>query len=519
MYLILELVGIHVSLILVVGNNMAAKNGVTDPATTGGEDIHMRHLASTLLSFQRLNLFCDTAIVAHDGTLFAHSAVLAAVCPSLFTSLNQHPFVSAQKNIVDLSQYDSELIGHLVEFFYTGKICMTRLVELQVVCERLGIVVQMADAIAQSSKSNTVITAASTAVTNGKTNSVSVALDQSVAKNTDRITTVKSEADDLQSTSIVILSVESQAVRLSIKDDGHPITDRGESFTGNLETTGGDTGKKMISIDNEAVLDSSDAGTTSTRRRDGGYACGMCDKVFYVRRRLSIHLNEHICNEAGMFRCRRCPKSFGSRWSALCHEKTHVRAHQCQTCGRRFASAGRLHSHENKHTGQRPYVCSTCGHTFTDNEYLAKHVLNHTTVRQRVPCGICGASLCSAETLAVHMRQHTGERPAVCDICGKSFTQSASLRTHLMRHRGVTPYSCPGCERSFLSKYRLNMHIELAHTADTEKNFWCPHCSKGFTRDRLLMGHLRSHETRKLYKRKYRARQKQMKMELKEGAS
>ena len=70
-----------------------------------------------------------------------------------------------------------------------------------------------------------------------------------------------------------------------------------------------------------------------------------------------------------------------------------------ESCGRQFATAYSLKSHEHVHNGLRPFVCATCGKRFKTSGDMHKHA-----------------------------RTHTGERPYSCNECGKAFTTSNILK-------------------------------------------------------------------------------------------
>ncbi|KAF1933592.1 zinc finger protein OZF [Didymella exigua CBS 183.55] len=109
------------------------------------------------------------------------------------------------------------------------------------------------------------------------------------------------------------------------------------------------------------------------------YQCNMpgCDKSFYQKTHLEIHVRAHT--GAKPFVCK-----------AL-------------SCGQRFSQLGNLKTHERRHTGERPYSCDICGKTFAQRGNVRAHKIVHQQIK-----------------------------PFTCklDDCGKQFTQLGNLKSH-----------------------------------------------------------------------------------------
>eukprot|EP00041_Stephanoeca_diplocostata_P033740 m.1121800 g.1121800 ORF g.1121800 m.1121800 type:complete len:603 (-) comp24400_c0_seq8:1765-3573(-) len=105
----------------------------------------------------------------------------------------------------------------------------------------------------------------------------------------------------------------------------------------------------------------------------------------------------------------------------------------CRYCGKVFKKAGRLVTHERKHTGERPYSCSECTKSFRDAAALEGHISRqHRT--QPFSCEICHKGFASQRQLTIHIRVHSGEKPFQCVVCDRSFSQDGNLQTHIRRH-------------------------------------------------------------------------------------
>jgi len=110
-----------------------------------------------------------------------------------------------------------------------------------------------------------------------------------------------------------------------------------------------------------------------------------------------------------------CNKSFYQKT----HLEIHVRAHtgakpficKAPSCGQRFSQLGNLKTHERRHTGERPYSCDVCGKTFAQRGNVRAHKIVHQQIK-----------------------------PFTCklDDCGKQFTQLGNLKSHQNKFHAAT---------------------------------------------------------------------------------
>ncbi|UPX12352.1 DNA-binding transcription factor [Ascochyta rabiei] len=117
------------------------------------------------------------------------------------------------------------------------------------------------------------------------------------------------------------------------------------------------------------------------------YQCTMpgCDKSFYQKTHLEIHVRAHT--GAKPFVCK------------------------APSCGQRFSQLGNLKTHERRHTGERPYSCDICGKTFAQRGNVRAHKIVHQQVK-----------------------------PFTCklDDCEKQFTQLGNLKSHQNKFHAAT---------------------------------------------------------------------------------
>ena len=173
--------------------------------------------------------------------------------------------------------------------------------------------------------------------------------------------------------------------------------------------------------------------------RQDKFLCSVCEVYFRTKERMFNHVN----------------KKHGP---ALPHE--------CSFCLKTFGNSNQLKSH--KHTVHRngplyqgplpPPQCDLCSQTFTTRKRLNYH--KSTAHKEKIPCEDCG-KLYPAAYIKGHMKQAHTEK-ATCPICGKQVRA-------------------------------LKDHMASVHTSDSEKQFHCEHCGKGFGNQRSLNDHMNIH--------------------------
>lgn len=99
--------------------------------------------------------------------------------------------------------------------------------------------------------------------------------------------------------------------------------------------------------------------------------------------------------------------------------------------------------------------------------------------------------------------RHSGRPPLkkeyICDICKRGFTTQKYLQVHIKSHSERT-YNCKFCEQKFETKADLAEHAKC-HA--NEKPYLCSECGLRFVRNDYLVIHMRRHKGEKPYKCKF----------------
>ncbi|XP_045765049.1 gastrula zinc finger protein XlCGF57.1-like [Maniola jurtina] len=224
---------------------------------------------------------------------------------------------------------------------------------------------------------------------------------------------------------------------------------------------------------------------TKTHSLKKPFPCDICDKKFYSKSKLNIHLGSHTVKR--LFSCDTCNFKFTRSANLKKHMKTHSleKPFPCDICKKKFYCKSNLNIHMRSHTGERPFSCHICHYKFTTNGNLNKHMKTHTGEKPFF-CDICQSKFSWKGSLDVHMKSHTGEKPFSCYICNNKFTTKSNLTAHIQKHSGEKPFSCNICEKKYLTKGSLGVHMRN-HTG--ERPFSCDICNMQFVTKNQSQSH------------------------------
>ncbi|XP_077569249.1 uncharacterized protein LOC144194217 [Stigmatopora nigra] len=196
-----------------------------------------------------------------------------------------------------------------------------------------------------------------------------------------------------------------------------------------------------------------------TNERRKPFACMLCDKRYYQKHKLKIHIRTHTGEKP--FVCIFCGKPFKERGELMAHARTHTgeKPFACGLCDKKFCQNSNLKVHMRTHSLEKPFPCSVCGKPFKEKLQLARHATTHTRERT-FSCQMCEKSFFRKTELTRHTRLHTGENTFPCSFCGKRFAVKAALVLHTRTHTGERPFACKLCGQTFNVKGNLTRHTK-----------------------------------------------------------
>ncbi|XP_032240659.2 early growth response protein 1 [Nematostella vectensis] len=136
----------------------------------------------------------------------------------------------------------------------------------------------------------------------------------------------------------------------------------------------------------------------------------------------------------------------------------------CGVCGKKYARAFTLKTHQRVHTGEKPFKCPICGRPFAQSSGLESHKRVHTG-QKPYKCEVCERGFSHSSAVKNHMRTHTGEKPFQCPICNKKFADQSTVKKHERTHTGIKPFTCPECGLKFTQIGNMNKHLRKKHEA------------------------------------------------------
>lgn len=231
------------------------------------------------------------------------------------------------------------------------------------------------------------------------------------------------------------------------------------------------------------------------------------------------------------FPCRQCDAKFKTSFLLYYHRRKHRKTtiYKCDYCQKEFEMRQKILTHMRNHFGIKPFKCSYCPKAFTDSSSRCAHEVNcnksgDSEKRRNLQCKFCSKKLQSQGKLDTHENSHTGKRPYKCRVCDKAFAAYNTLSAHVKLHADEKAYQCVHCEKKFVSKFFLDNHTREKHLPHTDPRryfpcklcdfksisynqykthnrkhqtitdiFTCDHCEKQFTNKKNILRHMETH--------------------------
>ena len=258
-----------------------------------------------------------------------------------------------------------------------------------------------------------------------------------------------------------------------------------EGFEPGLNSDGSNNETKTFELKVTTEMKSNDKGRSVVK-------CPLCNFKIraYQKEKLVIHFKSKHTN---ISRSKSVPCPLCGVMNADM-EKHNSRFHTevtCEICGVTLKNRFKYFEHRYKKHGKNIVPegmkrCKKCKELVHDDEF------EQHSCQTQFPCEICGKIYHNTISLEQHVSIKHSEKSKIkynCDQCGKQFVSKASLIKHLKTHDPMTP--CPQCGKLVRN---LEDHIQVIHTADSDKKFVCKDCGKGFiTKDKLDVHQMNVH--------------------------
>ncbi|KAI5636826.1 zinc-finger double domain-containing protein [Phthorimaea operculella] len=239
------------------------------------------------------------------------------------------------------------------------------------------------------------------------------------------------------------------------------------------------------------------------------YVCDICESTFARNDEKESHVASHYY----VFSCEFCGYKCYNETHMRGHVETHRRLVQCLECFAAFETFDTLKEHFNNL--HRYAECDYCGKQFAHKRTVATHIERCHTPQI---CTICNTSYSSYSHKKHHMNlKHRIERTeaAYCVQCDIQFDNVALLKRHVyhnVRHKhewkrdhakkAKEQHKCPECPNVYAQKHTMKGHYNLVHAKNI--TFYCNYCNKPFPTKNNYKNHMRAkHEGYELPKNKF----------------
>lgn len=228
--------------------------------------------------------------------------------------------------------------------------------------------------------------------------------------------------------------------------------------------------------------------------------CDLCSEQFtnmqdFNDHALSAHAEHFVKTEnhdGRLTDCYLCGMKTNSYSSLLKHFKAvHDEIpHHCQFCNVKFEQPVDLNKHMYlEHPGQTPDM-----HASEPDMSLVKEEAEE----YHYSCTECNAIFETVDAWTDHQVAEHNQVAHHCDQCEKKFLRPSELAEHKNTHLRVKFYPCSVCPNSYSTPQKLADHVQNVHPGaatqvNTENDFFCGICIRGFKSRQAYSNHMRIH--------------------------
>ena len=249
---------------------------------------------------------------------------------------------------------------------------------------------------------------------------------------------------------------------------------------------------------------------------NGMYNCHLCENVTFKDKDLFLyHLTESHSIGEYLYKCEECNKAFYRKNHLNVHLKNtvaHIKTERiknvvCDKCGEGFFSNESLQSHLKRIHHEykiNPEAlvkkCETCAEEFHEPEMFDSHLKSCSKASKDFKCKYCDTKWASHLSLEMHIAISHKKLFNICDICGQCFFGKSKLASHKkIVHDKIHDFVCHICAKPCSTKSFLKTHLVTAHAVG-ERRFKCDKCDKSYATSSAYKNHYQSnHEKSELY--------------------
>ncbi|XP_026748004.1 zinc finger protein 2 homolog [Trichoplusia ni] len=239
------------------------------------------------------------------------------------------------------------------------------------------------------------------------------------------------------------------------------------------------------------------------------WRCALCAEICRSKGEMKKHVNRA---HTKIYTCSRCQDQFGTLKEFGIHYNRYHEQVICDYCNAFFTTKRRLERHIVRN--HIPPFCNLCNRSFSQYRFLERHTrVLHPEVysldanKELCYCVECDIQYPSVQKYKCHLRDSVKHRPRVrekvpCPDCGKIFSKNTYMKNHFrLVHVKESKHYCELCNKYFANGYGVRTHKLYVHQkVPHEKNKICDLCGRGFSTNRILTNHRRTHTGERPFK-------------------